>query len=81
MTERVVDSQQEKLVSNRREACRGAIRWLALGGVTLFSGRLLTRSLSARAGGSCPQLLACRDCADREQCALPQAVAARADRR
>jgi len=64
---------------NRREACRSALRCLALGGVTLFSAALICRRRETSDRKPCRTPLACRACKALAGCSLPQALAAQRD--
>lgn len=73
MTDR---EQQPPADCSRREACRAAVRWLALAGI-VGGGAALSLRPGARADGSCRRAFVCGDCAAIETCRLPQATAAR----
>ncbi len=61
----------------RRELCTSAIRWLALGGVTLLTGGLIYRGARTRGKMAGPPATACEGCAALAECMQPQAAAAR----
>jgi electron transport complex protein RnfB len=61
----------------RRELCTSAIRYLALGGVTLLTGGLVYRGARARGRAPCPPAAGCEGCAALAECTQPQAAAAR----
>ena len=63
---------------SRREMVRSALRYLALGGISLTSAGLIARSVASSAAGGCPRS-PCGDCAAIDHCNLPQALAAKRD--
>jgi len=55
---------------NRREMCRSALRYLALGGITVLSAGLIVRRTASSAPASCRRSLSCRECAAFDHCRL-----------
>jgi hypothetical protein len=85
-------NQKAEQPQDRREMCRDAVRYLALGGIVLLSGGLITRDVGRGRSDRCPntgavvrlpqeQHLVCRDCAALAECPLPAAAAARTGNR
>ena len=62
---------------SRREMFRSAIRYLALGGISLASAGLIARGAASPTQGGCRWSPSCGDCEAITQCNLPQALAAR----
>ena len=60
---------------NRREMCRTALRWTALGGIAMLSAGLIGKR--AGGGAGCRRADACRQCGLLAECRLPQAQEAR----
>jgi hypothetical protein len=63
----------EPQTCNRREACRTAIRWLALAGIGGGTAALAVRG--GASGAACPGANACGACPAWDTCTLPQAAA------
>lgn len=82
-------SEKTEPKQNRREMCRDAARYVALGSVVLLSGGLLARDFAGAVASGCAQTgtagrslsaeqrLICRNCALLAECALPAAAAAK----
>ena len=62
---------------NRREMVRSGLRYLALGGIAVFSAGLLLRDALAPGANRCRRSPCCRGCAVLADCRLPQAATAR----
>jgi hypothetical protein len=62
---------------SRREMFRTALRYLALGGISLTSAGLIARGAASPAQGGCRWSPSCGDCAAIAHCNLPQALTAR----
>ena len=63
---------------SRREVFRTALRYLALGGISLMSAGLIARGAASPAQGGCRWSPSCATCPmPTAHCRLPQALAAR----
>ena len=62
---------------SRREMFRSTLRYLALGGISLASARLISRGAASRAEGGCRRSASCVNCAAIGRCKLPRALAAK----
>jgi hypothetical protein len=70
-------SNRPEQQQNRRELCRDTLRYLAAGGIALFSAGLIVKGAGRSAKGRCAKSLACRDCAALAGCDLPAALSAK----
>lgn len=71
------EGPQKLTASNRRDWLATAGRYAVLGGLGLLAGSLTV----GRRGARCTAAVACTACDRRAACALPQAAAARQERR